>query len=210
MAFGVLTTNSAEEAIERVGPGPANKGWEAAVAAIEMATLFAGTRRRPGGAPRERTRRRAGAPCRRAARRPRGRAADALSVGGRAPHRARSAPPVLGHGRGRGARLSRAGRDRLRPPSPTGPWSTSAEIDPLIEESAENWRLDRMPVIDRLILRLGRLRAAAPGRDAAAGRHRRGAGAGEALQHAGGREVHQRRARRRSQAPAPRQLRTRV
>lgn len=41
MAFGVLTTNSVEEALERVGPGPANKGWEAAVAAIEMATLFA-------------------------------------------------------------------------------------------------------------------------------------------------------------------------
>lgn len=40
MAFGVLTTNSAEEAIERVGPGAANKGWEAAVAAMEMATLF--------------------------------------------------------------------------------------------------------------------------------------------------------------------------
>jgi 6,7-dimethyl-8-ribityllumazine synthase len=40
IAFGVLTTNSAEEAIERVGPGAANKGWEAAVAAIEMATLF--------------------------------------------------------------------------------------------------------------------------------------------------------------------------
>ena len=40
IAFGVLTTNSAEEAIERVGPGAANKGWEAAMAAIEMATLF--------------------------------------------------------------------------------------------------------------------------------------------------------------------------
>ena len=40
IAFGVLTTNSAEEAIERVGPGPANKGWEAATAAIEMATLL--------------------------------------------------------------------------------------------------------------------------------------------------------------------------
>ena len=41
IAFGVLTTNSAEEAIERVGPGSANKGWEAAAAAVEMATLFA-------------------------------------------------------------------------------------------------------------------------------------------------------------------------
>ncbi|HEX8026868.1 MAG TPA: 6,7-dimethyl-8-ribityllumazine synthase [Vicinamibacterales bacterium] len=40
MAFGVLTTNSAEEALERVAPGPANKGREAADAAIEMARLF--------------------------------------------------------------------------------------------------------------------------------------------------------------------------
>ena len=30
MAFGVLTTNSAEEALERVAPGPAHKGREAA------------------------------------------------------------------------------------------------------------------------------------------------------------------------------------
>jgi 6,7-dimethyl-8-ribityllumazine synthase len=40
MAFGVLTTNSVEEAIERTGPGDGNKGREAALAAIEMATLF--------------------------------------------------------------------------------------------------------------------------------------------------------------------------
>ena len=39
MAFGVLTTNSIEEALERAGEGPSNKGWEAAAAAIEMATL---------------------------------------------------------------------------------------------------------------------------------------------------------------------------
>lgn len=41
MAFGVLTTNSAEEALERVAPGPAHKGREAADAALEMARLFA-------------------------------------------------------------------------------------------------------------------------------------------------------------------------
>lgn len=41
MAFGVLTTNSAEEALERAVPGPGNKGYEAALAAVEMATLFA-------------------------------------------------------------------------------------------------------------------------------------------------------------------------
>jgi 6,7-dimethyl-8-ribityllumazine synthase len=39
MTFGVLTTNSAEEALERAADGPSNKGWEAARAAVEMATL---------------------------------------------------------------------------------------------------------------------------------------------------------------------------
>ena len=37
MAFGVLTTNSVEEALERAGEGTSNKGWEAAAAAVEMA-----------------------------------------------------------------------------------------------------------------------------------------------------------------------------
>lgn len=41
MAFGVLTTNSVEEALERAAPGPSNKGKEAADAALEMARLFA-------------------------------------------------------------------------------------------------------------------------------------------------------------------------
>jgi 6,7-dimethyl-8-ribityllumazine synthase len=40
MAFGVLTTDSVEQAVERAAGGPANKGREAARAAIEMATLF--------------------------------------------------------------------------------------------------------------------------------------------------------------------------
>jgi 6,7-dimethyl-8-ribityllumazine synthase len=39
MSFGVLTTNSAEQALERAVPGSANKGWEAAMAAVEIATL---------------------------------------------------------------------------------------------------------------------------------------------------------------------------
>ena len=39
MAFGVLTTNSAEEALERAVDGPSNKGWEAATATIEMALI---------------------------------------------------------------------------------------------------------------------------------------------------------------------------
>jgi 6,7-dimethyl-8-ribityllumazine synthase len=41
MTFGVLTTNSAEEALARAGPGSDNKGREAAEAALEMARLAA-------------------------------------------------------------------------------------------------------------------------------------------------------------------------
>ncbi|HKT80972.1 MAG TPA: 6,7-dimethyl-8-ribityllumazine synthase [Vicinamibacterales bacterium] len=41
MSFGVLTTNSVEEALERAGEGPSNKGWEAAMAALEMAAIAA-------------------------------------------------------------------------------------------------------------------------------------------------------------------------
>jgi len=41
MAFGVLTTNSVEEALARAGDGPDNKGWEAASAAVELATVVA-------------------------------------------------------------------------------------------------------------------------------------------------------------------------
>lgn len=39
--FGVLTTNTIEEAIERAGTKAGNKGADAAVAAIEMANLMA-------------------------------------------------------------------------------------------------------------------------------------------------------------------------
>jgi len=49
MTFGVLTTESAEQALERAGAGPANKGWEAATAAVEMATLVRRLRPAPPG-----------------------------------------------------------------------------------------------------------------------------------------------------------------
>ena len=45
ISFGVLTTNSVEEAIERATDGPSNKGWEAAVAAVEMASVVSQIRR---------------------------------------------------------------------------------------------------------------------------------------------------------------------
>ena len=40
IAFGVITCNTREQAVERSSPGTANKGWEAALAAIEMANLW--------------------------------------------------------------------------------------------------------------------------------------------------------------------------
>jgi len=40
VALGVLTVETVEQAIERAGSGSANKGWEAALAAIEMARLL--------------------------------------------------------------------------------------------------------------------------------------------------------------------------
>lgn len=38
--FGVLTTDTVEQAIERAGTKAGNKGWDAALSAIEMADLF--------------------------------------------------------------------------------------------------------------------------------------------------------------------------
>lgn len=40
VSFGVLTTDSIEQAIERAGTKAGNKGFDAAVGAIEMANLF--------------------------------------------------------------------------------------------------------------------------------------------------------------------------
>jgi 6,7-dimethyl-8-ribityllumazine synthase len=40
VAFGVLTTDTIEQAIERAGAKAGNKGWDAAMSAIEMVDLF--------------------------------------------------------------------------------------------------------------------------------------------------------------------------
>jgi 6,7-dimethyl-8-ribityllumazine synthase len=41
VGFGLLTCDSSEQAAERAGGKAGNKGWEAALAALEMADLFA-------------------------------------------------------------------------------------------------------------------------------------------------------------------------
>ncbi len=40
IAFGVLTTDTIEQAVERAGSKSGNKGWDCAMVAIEMAQLF--------------------------------------------------------------------------------------------------------------------------------------------------------------------------
>ena len=45
MAFGVLTTDTLEQAVDRAGAKSGNKGAEVALAAVEMANLLRSTRR---------------------------------------------------------------------------------------------------------------------------------------------------------------------
>jgi 6,7-dimethyl-8-ribityllumazine synthase len=40
VSYGVITTDTIEQAIERAGTKSGNKGFDAAVSAIEMANLF--------------------------------------------------------------------------------------------------------------------------------------------------------------------------
>jgi 6,7-dimethyl-8-ribityllumazine synthase len=40
VSFGVLTTDTIEQAIERAGSKAGNKGFDAAMAAVEMANLY--------------------------------------------------------------------------------------------------------------------------------------------------------------------------
>jgi 6,7-dimethyl-8-ribityllumazine synthase len=40
VTFGVLTTETLEQALDRAGGKHGNKGWDAATAAIEMASLL--------------------------------------------------------------------------------------------------------------------------------------------------------------------------
>jgi 6,7-dimethyl-8-ribityllumazine synthase len=46
MAFGVLTTNTMEQAVDRAGGKSGNKGFDAAMTAIEMANLLGKLRKR--------------------------------------------------------------------------------------------------------------------------------------------------------------------
>jgi 6,7-dimethyl-8-ribityllumazine synthase len=49
--FGVLTTDTLDQAMARAGAKTGNKGWEAALSALEMVNLFREIDRRPADAP---------------------------------------------------------------------------------------------------------------------------------------------------------------
>ncbi|MEO7038666.1 MAG: 6,7-dimethyl-8-ribityllumazine synthase [Candidatus Elarobacter sp.] len=48
IGFGLLTTDTVEQAEARAGGAHGNKGWDAALAALEMMNLFEGLRAREG------------------------------------------------------------------------------------------------------------------------------------------------------------------
>mgnify|MGYP001794533555 CR=1 FL=1 len=48
VGFGLLTTDTVEQAEARAGGPHGNKGWDAAIAALEMVNLFERLRAREG------------------------------------------------------------------------------------------------------------------------------------------------------------------
>jgi hypothetical protein len=137
MAFGVLTTNSVEEALGARGEGSGNKGHEAAVAAIEMAEVVAQLTRQ--------------------------RRQDLAMAGAEGPrHRAREAALQILYQWEIGGATSTAAETffALQWPNATAAddlreFATALaadtterldEIDPLIADTAERWRPERMAI----------------------------------------------------------------
>ena len=149
MAFGVLTTNSVEEALERAAANDTNKGREAALAALEMARHLRRSRRRAtmtaeSGGSRWDGRRRA--------RETALRVLYQSEIGGQALPDALRIHGLIGDADAidTGGE-AREYADRLA----TGVTQNQAALDAYISEAALNWRLERLAVIDRIVLRLG-------------------------------------------------------
>jgi transcription antitermination protein NusB len=133
--FGVLTTDDLEQALERAGAESANKGWDSALAALEMANLFDQLERM-----KERSRARGWAVQALYAWETRGEGEDALvpilqelTANLRISPKNRFYAEVL-------LRIVARQRD---------------EIDAIIQRNLTNWSFSRLSVIDRNILRLG-------------------------------------------------------
>ena len=145
VSFGVLTTDTIEQALERAGTKAGNKGFDAAMTAIELATLFKALK------PSEEIQvtRSLPAPARRAAHSRCSCCTRAITIRppmSPAPRRAGRATSISSSNRPRST--SRATWSPRRP-------SARVELDQLITASSNNWRLERMSRVDRNILRLG-------------------------------------------------------
>ena len=165
VAFGVLTCNTLEQAIDRAGAKSGNKGFDAAMAAIEMANLMRQLRQAKLMPSRRRSRQRALQILYLwdARRQPVEEAIAAYlrhAVFGREPHQA-AARRVCGS---------------------AGPGAVEhvEELDRRITQHAEHWRIERMPSVDRNILRLA-VYEMMHSRYAGAGGDRRSAGTGAAV-----------------------------
>ena len=150
ITFGVLTTNTAEEALARAGEGPANKGREAAARGARARQALSAARRSAVTQVRHHAR------------------VAALQtlylweIG-------RTDPPAAldAYFAEHGAELNEEQRDFTRR-LVLGAAQEVAELDRLIGDHSQHWRIDRLAVIDRLILRLG-AGSSATNRDAAGG-----------------------------------------
>ena len=137
-AFGVLTCETLEQALDRAGLKAGNKGFEAAMAAIEMASIQ--EKLRDG-----RSRRRLMGTRRKS----RELAMQMLfqgDLGKQKPEEVEelfwgSREDVDDETRGFADDLHRLATQR------------EDEVDELIQKHAQNWRLERMPVVDRNLLR---------------------------------------------------------
>jgi len=151
MAFGVLTTLTEEQAVKRSSAGADNKDARRRRPPSRWQKCSVRSMRESADDSEPRTA--IGRPSRGAIEAPRARAAVQMlyqwEVGAGVDLRGR--PDVLD----RPARRKRSrGHARFATRLATGVAGTVADIDPMIVEAAENWRIERMNVLDRLILRL--------------------------------------------------------
>ena len=109
----------------------------------------------------------------------------------------------------RAARRAAGRARRVRVPLVLGVDEHREEIDALIRKFSEHWSLERMPVVDRALLRLGTYELGWVPEVPTAVRHHRGGRAREAVLHEGLRAVRQRaaRAHRRGRPPGGRDAR---
>ena len=139
IAFGVLTTDTMQQAMDRAGGSSGNKGAEAAEAAIEMANSQAPARGNSIMAARHRSRKRA------------------LQVLFEWDVRGESIDGAIAHYYDTlysEESEAKPKQDKFMEELARGTAAAAPEIDRKIQSKAAHWRLERMPVVDRNIIRL--------------------------------------------------------